>query len=123
MDIQEIRAIVRCCEFLNYEFEVCVDGRGATYLQGVYNEPDVKTGKNELQRTRRWFLSPEMCKSEIIQTVFKCALTSMEHRTREWFRYRERAIFGPHFDVDSLHAICTDQHLDFRGKTVAAGAR
>lgn len=117
MNIQEIRSIVGLCTFPEYTFEVLIDHRGALYLQGHYEEPDIKTGEKEKQYTRRWFLSPAMCKSEIIQTVFKCALTSTEHRTREWFHYQGRAIFGPHFDVDALWNICTEENLDYRGKT------
>jgi hypothetical protein len=98
--------IVEECRFKDYQFGVCVDGRGAVYLQAHYDEPDTLTGIVERQFTRRWFLSPKMTKSEIVATVFKCAVTSMEHRTREWFLYRQRAIYHPHYDVDQLYAIC-----------------
>jgi len=121
MNVQEIRAIVGLCTFPEYKFEVLVDHRGAMYLQANYVEPDTYTQAPERQFTRRWFLSPAMCKGEIVQTVFKCVLTSMEHRTREWFKYQARPIFGPHFDVDALWMICDESHLDYRGKeTVAA---
>ena len=59
-------------------------------------------------------LSPEMTRSEVVQTVFKCALTSMEHRTREFFHYRGRAVFGPHFDVEALWQLCADERMDHR---------
>lgn len=112
--LQEVEATVALCRYQGYDFHVRVDGRGAWYLQASYWEPDVVTGEHEKQLTRRWFLSPEMTKSEVVQTVFKCVLTSMEHRAREWFLYRDRAVFGPHFDVDALHAICDDRHEDKR---------
>lgn len=105
-EIEEIRKIIGQCTFWDYRFGLEVDGRGAIYLQASYVEADVVTGVTEKQHTRRWFISPEMSKSEIVQTVFKCALTSMEHRTREWFRYRDRPVFGPHFNVDVLHEAC-----------------
>ena len=112
--IQEIRAIVDLCRCMEYTFVVLEDGRGAWYLQASYHDSDVITGKSELQLTRRWFVSPEMTKSEIVQTAFKCVMTSMEHRAREWFLYRGRSVFGPHYDVDALHAICDDRHEDKR---------
>jgi len=121
MNVQEIRSIVGLCAYQDYTFEVQIDHRGAMYLQAHYTEPDVKTEAPEKQFTRRWFLSPAMCKGEIVQTVFKCVLTSMEHRTREHFKYQARAIFGPHFDVDSLWMICDDEHLDYRGKRELMG--
>lgn len=103
---EEIREIINQCSFWDYKFNLEVDGRGAIYLQASYDEADVDTGVTEKQCTRRWFISPEMSKSEIVQTVFKCALTSMEHRTREWFKYKGRSVFGPHFNVDVLYEAC-----------------
>lgn len=115
MTIDEIQEVVRLCKFHDYKFAVAIDSRGAMYLQGRYWEADVKTGVSEVQSTRRWFLSPMMTRSEIVQTVFKCSLTSMEHRTREWFKYRDEAVFGPHFDVEKLWKLCnTGEHLDAR---------
>lgn len=106
MDVSEMRQIVSECKFHDYMFHVEIDGRGAIYLQANYVEDDVDTLTPEVQRTRRWFLSPQMTKSEIVQTAFKCVLTSMEHRTREWFRYQGRAVFGPHFNIDVLWEAC-----------------
>jgi len=101
----EIRDFVRCCDYPEYTFNVTVDRRGEMYLQATYKERDIVSGEIETQYTRRWFLSPEMVKSEIIATCFKCIITSMEHRTREHFTYNGRRIYGPHFDVDALHSI------------------
>jgi len=106
MTFEQIKEAVNCCKFPDYKFSVQVDGRGEMYLQGSYVEPDTVTGKPEIQVTRRWFLSPQMTCSEIVQTVFKCAITSMEHKTREWFTYNGRAIFGPHFSVEALWQLC-----------------
>lgn len=114
MKVEEMRDILLECHFPDYEFEVVADSRGSIYLRAGYDEPDTTTHKVEHQVTRRWFLSPQMTKSEIVQTAFKCILTSMEHRTREWFRYKGQAIFGPHFDVDSLWGICEEGNYDKR---------
>jgi hypothetical protein len=94
LNLSMMREIVAMCSYVGYEFAVLVDGRGAIYLQASYMEPDVTSG-NEIpvqQLTRRCFLSPMMTRSEIVQTVFKCVLTSMEHRVREWFRYSGQPI-------------------------------
>jgi hypothetical protein len=112
--VQFQRDIVTLCTYPDYEFRVLVDGRGAVYLQGSYVEPDTITGKLESQVTRRWFLSPEMTRSEIVQTVFKCVVTSMEHRAREWFRYKEQPVFAPHFDVDALFDLCVARKFSTR---------
>jgi ribose-phosphate pyrophosphokinase len=102
-------------KFPNFTYDVLQSSRGEYYLQGRYEEEDTVTGKMEMQYTRKWLLSPEMTRSEVVQTAFKCILTSMEHRAREWFTYRGRSIFGPHFDVDKLHGICeSEENYDGR---------
>lgn len=64
------------------------------------------SGKPEAQHGRKWLLSPHMTKSEIVTTAFKAILTCEEHEARENFRYRGKAIFGPHFDVDKMWELC-----------------
>lgn len=119
MTIEEIRVVINACSYLDYGFMVIEDARGAVYLQGEYIEPDVVTNKLETQKTRRWFLNYEMTKSELVQTVFKLVMTSMEHRVREWFHYKGKAVFGPHFDIDALYGLCVAGRISDR-KAVAA---
>lgn len=114
MELEMMREVVKMCDFMEYTFMVQEDTRGSITLRGWYDEVDTTTGTIATQYTRRWLLSPLMTKSEIVQTVFKCALASMEHRTREWFKYQKRAVFGPHYDVDVLHLFCRPEFLDFR---------
>ena len=111
MRLNQMQALVQTCEFRDYLFRVR-EAHGGILLTGEYYEPDIITGVNALQVTRAWRLTPFMTKSEIVQTVFKCCITSMEHRTREAFTYKGKRIFGPHFDVDALHRICNQ--LDYR---------
>ena len=108
MDLVEIANVVSRCSFPGYTFRIAADGRGAWYLQAHYDEPDSLTGAPSVQYTRRWFLSPQMAEGEIVQTVFKCVLTSAEHRTREFFRYMGRAVFGPHLNIERLWEIAED---------------
>jgi len=76
-----------------------------------------------LQRTRRWFISPEMRKSELVQTAFKCIMTSAEHRVREHFRYKGELVYGPHFDVEKLVELCktrkASEYRDTNEKAIA----
>ena len=98
-------------EFPDYTFRVERSSAGCLYLQADYLEADTITGNVETQFTRRWLLSPEMVKSEVVATAFKCVLTSMEHRTREWFLYKGKAIYQPHYDVDELAAVCQKRQV------------
>lgn len=95
---------------MSYKFRV-TEGHGGVYLQAAYMEQDIYAGPGASpveQLTRKWLLSPHMTESEVIQTAFKCVLTSMEHRTREHFKYKDARIFGPHFDVNDLVHLCQD---------------
>lgn len=111
MTLEEMQTIVGEVTFADYEFRVLESTHGFIYLQANYLEPDTETGRVGLQFTRRWPLSPDMNKSEVVSTAFKCALTSMEHKTREWFLYRGRAVYHPHYDVDALYAICDQREM------------
>jgi hypothetical protein len=90
----------------DYRFDIR-EGHGGVFLQAVYCDADIYTGHREIQYTRKWLLSPSMTDSEIVQTAFKCAITSAEHRAREAFKYRGARIFGPHFDCEDLVSLCT----------------
>lgn len=107
LSIAEMELIVDDCKYLGRTFEVAKSPTTeAIYLRAWYWEDCTVTGKREKQFTRRWLLSPEMTKSEIVATAFKCVITSMEHHAREWFTYKGKAIYHPHHDVDKLLEIC-----------------
>ena len=119
MTFDEMQDILHELSYPDYIFGIVEDSRGSIYLQAIYFEPDIVTGEEERQVTRRWFLSPEMVKSEIVQTAFKCIMTSMEHRAREHFKYKGQRIFGPHYDVEALVDLCKAKKLDYRGRVKA----
>lgn len=98
--------IVSNIQFLNYNFYTILTERGEVFLKAEYPDADIYTGIVEIQHTRKRLVTPAMTNSEIVQTAFKLALTSMEHRTREAFKYRNARIFGPHFDVEDLVSLC-----------------
>jgi hypothetical protein len=111
--LERIRLIVGLCRFEGFEFLVD-EVPGGFQLHAAWLEPDIVGGKAALQKSRKWLLSPHMTKSEIVQTCFKLAMTAAEHRVRESFTYRGNRIFGPHFDVDALHTICSEKRFDVR---------
>lgn len=92
--------------FPGYTFEIDDGEHDGAKLRSFYEDVCVERGVVERQNTRWWIVSQHATKSEIVQTMFKCILTSKEHYTREHFLYAGRPIFGPHFDVDALHDIC-----------------
>lgn len=110
---QEILAQVK---FLGYAFRIVGDFQRSAYLQAVFDAPcNVQGGADTTQTTRKWLLSRYMGPSELVQTAFKCVLTSIEHEAREQFTYKGAAIFGPHFDVERLVLLCgTSDALEVR---------
>lgn len=79
------------------------DFSGVTYLQASFMAPcNDDGGPPAEQKTRKWLLSKWMTPSELVQTAFKCVLTSIEHEAREQFTYRGARVFGPHFDIEKL---------------------
>lgn len=120
MNVDEMWEVLKQVYVPDFQFDIqytnVKDRKPIITLRGVYREGDIVTGDIKDQHTRKWLLSEHMVKSELIQTAFKCYLTSLEHRAREHFLYRGRRIFGPHFDVDSLWEICKLENLDFRDK-------
>jgi len=113
MDRSELQAVVAEIHYLDYFFHV-IERNGICFLQAEYLEPDIITGDAAIQKTRKWHLSDLAVTSEIVQTAFKCVITSMEHRAREHFLYKGERVFGPHFDVEALVEIAKAKRLDYR---------
>lgn len=108
MTEREIRSILDTCTYKNWAFLLRMDKKDP-YLQLRWLGADSETGNLSEMNSRKWLLSYHMTKSEIVQTAFKALLTAEEHEVREHFRYRGKAVFGPHFDVDALWEIFDEQ--------------
>lgn len=105
----DIRETLGAVKYRDWHLAVFVAPVGVFYLQAHWYDE-----QGAAQASRKWQLSPHMCRSELVQTALKCVLTAEEHEARERFTYRGRRIFGPHFDVDVLHAVCDGTHLELR---------
>jgi len=84
--------------------------------------PDSDTGQPSTQRGRKWLLSHHMTHSEVVQTAFKAVLTAVEHEVRESFTYKGCAIFGPHYDIERLVALCKGDHKEVRRRLGAVAS-
>lgn len=101
--------IVSQIQYKDWQFIVNED-----YLQVSFMSPCSVTGQIVEQKGRKWRLSKFMTKSEIVSTALKAVLTAEEHEAREQFKYKTKAIFGPHFDVDKLAILCDSDAVDVR---------
>jgi hypothetical protein len=108
MTRREMLMVLNDVEFRDWIFYLAP---GEDYLQVKFFEHDKTnpdTGLPTLQHGRKWKLSKHMTKSELVLTAFKAILTAVEHEVREEFRYKGRAILGPHIDVDKLYEVADD---------------
>lgn len=112
---RRVARLLLSVSFPGYSF-IVNRGHGGVYLQGTYVEPCVISGEPAAQYTRKWLVSPQMTDSEIVFTAFKLCLTSMEHRTREFFTYKGARIASPHFDVEDLVRLCAAGRSDAGGR-------
>lgn len=53
-------------------------------------------------RGAKHYLSPYMCRQEVVGTVHHAIQRAEMHELNEWFRYRGRSIYNPHLDPDKL---------------------
>jgi len=110
---EEVREIVFRVKF-RYMRITAIDKNGTWFLQVQYEDNDVSSGENKEQHGRKWYISPYATESEIVQTAFKAVLTSQEHIAREWFTYKGRRVFQPHYNVNDLIKLCDEKNLDLR---------
>lgn len=115
----DFAAVLADVRYRDWRFIVGTDGDGRLgdgdrhYLQVVFDAPDawrtmgaMQTGEyTQYQRGRKWWLSPHMTRSELVQTALMAVLAAVEHEAREDFRYKGVAIFGPHLDVEALRVL------------------
>lgn len=105
MDAQEDRLsrlmnLMCNVSYKNWRFKVGNMGNGH-YLQCVL---DACNDKGENWTGRKWYVSPYMIDAEVIMTAFKAVMTAEEHETRELFKFKDAAIFGPHLSLEALVA-------------------
>jgi hypothetical protein len=75
------------------------------YLQVFcQNGVDTTTGQATTWSSRKWMLSPHMCKAEVVRTAHKAYVCAILHEADENFKYKGVPIFSPHMDVDMLAA-------------------
>jgi hypothetical protein len=105
---KEIREIVSSVAYLDWDIKVLYDGDRA-YLQIHGHGPDPKDGMRDAQWSgRKWFISPHMCKNELIRTAYKAIECAVAHEMNENFLYKDVAIMTPHMDYEEIVDIMKD---------------
>lgn len=98
LSLADVAEIVGKVRFLDRKFRVLEKGDGFL-VQLEYVEADVHTGRPELQRSRKWYVSPWSTETEIVETCFAACQRSMMHVVGEHFTYAGRRVYSPHFTI------------------------
>lgn len=110
-DFGRLMTIMENVKFPGYVFEYGMLTQKLFFVRVFYREPDVMSGVTEDQRGRIWPIPAESTTGQVVQTCFKAILTSLEHRAREHFLYRERPVMQPHLDIDRLWELALPREL------------
>lgn len=112
---KQIEAIISKIAFMDRRFRLLKKGNGFL-LQLEYYEPDIDMveSKPVLQRARKWYVSPWMTETEIVETAFAACLRSMQHVTCEHFTYKGHRVYSPHFDIGARLELAQAGRFDKR---------
>lgn len=94
------------------------------YLQVEATTLDAECGHEQIEemgqavaatwRGGKRYLSPHMCRQEIVGICFDLFKAAEDHEMREWFRYRGTRIYCPHIDPDWLAENATPDTFSVR---------
>jgi hypothetical protein len=65
-------------------------------------DPTGKSQERQPWKSGKRYLSPHICRQEVIGAVLGLIKDAEMHEVHEWFRYRGAAIYNPHLDPDVL---------------------
>lgn len=93
-------------------FAVAADPSERPYVQlSVSEESDAsldsvkRDGSRTPWKSGKRYLSPHMCRQEIVGVVFGLIKDAEMHEVHEWFRYKGASIYNPHLDPDALASL------------------
>jgi len=108
--IDEIKAIVANMSYLDWDLRIRMDDTRA-YLQVFGHGPDPKQGMKDAKWSgRKFFITPHMCKNEIIRTGLLAIERAVAHEMYENILYKGHAIFTPHMDYEEIVDIMEDHN-------------
>lgn len=76
--------------------------RQRVYMQVFCFRKDTVTGEWGWGKGGKFYLSPHMTDQEIVQNAFGLFKAYEEHECREFFKYKDKRIYGPHISLEAL---------------------
>jgi hypothetical protein len=111
MTKEQVAEIISKIEFKDWKFLLEPISDRGWLLQVSFMDRDIYTQEMELQKGRKFYISPYMVKGEVVKTAFLAVLQAMEHEVRETFLYEGKRILGPHIAIDALAEVAnTREH-------------
>lgn len=96
--LKSIQELINEVEYKDWKFYI--DQRADCFtLQIKFYDVCIITNEIELQSCRKWFLSQHMTDNEIIRTAYLAVEVAERHEMCEKFKYGNKLINNPHFDV------------------------
>lgn len=115
MTRQEVARIIDQVRFMDRKFRLLEKGDGFL-VQMRYLEADVEHPEKglQIQATRKWYVSPYMTESEVLETVWAMVQRSQLHVASEHFTYKGKRVYSQHFSVKARLTACEQGCFDVR---------
>lgn len=99
------------------------ESEGRPYVQiAVDSSADIAkcafTGAIVPWKSGKRYLSPHMCRQEVVCTVLGAIKDAEAHETHEWFKYKGAAIYNPHLDPDKLVDFAKLSNMNMRANAM-----
>jgi hypothetical protein len=101
LTLKTLKAIIAKIKYKDWKFVLQSKGDGFL-IQPTFWGPDIKTGKLELQKCRKWYVSSHACLAEVVRTMYAAVESAEFHEFQERFKFNGEAIFSPHLNPKSL---------------------
>lgn len=80
-----------------------------TWIQVGMHRPDCDDPTNfSIGKSGKVYVSKHATEDEVVKKLLGLALGYVEHEMREGFYYKNKRLFGPHININSLMTICDD---------------
>lgn len=112
---EDVTTIISNVTFMDRKFILHNKGDGFL-VQMEYMEEDVDNPDAGLcvQKTRKWYISPFMTESEIVETCWAMVCRSALHIAGEHFEYKGARVYSPHFDINARIELANQKAFDSR---------
>ena len=102
LTIEQMKSLVGACTY-KPGWEIIFDNDGERpFVQIAATTLCSASGEASAWKSGKTYLSPYMCRQEVVSAVYGAIEKAELHEIREFFRYKGASIFNPHLDPDVL---------------------